>query len=129
MKCPICKHGYTRPGTATVTLERGASTIIFRQVPAEICDNCGEVFHSADVAEALLAQAEVAVAQGVEIDRIALAMDLTAVHANDTPLDLVRLLEAEAFSFMRDVRGISQHINRNTGKLMGHFVPRHTLKQ
>jgi len=68
MKCPICKHGNTRAGTATVTLERGASTIIFRQVPAEICDNCGEVFHSAEVTEALLAQAEVAVAQGVEID-------------------------------------------------------------
>ena len=68
MKCPICKHGYTRPGTATVTLERGASTIIFRQVPAEICDNCGEVFHSAEVTEALLAQGDVAVAQGVEID-------------------------------------------------------------
>lgn len=68
MKCPICKHGNTQPGTATVTLERGGSTIIFRQVPAEICENCGEAFHSAEVTEALLQQAEAAVAQGVEID-------------------------------------------------------------
>lgn len=50
------------------SLERGESTIIFRHVPGEICDNCGEAFHSADVTEALLRQAEAAVAQGVEID-------------------------------------------------------------
>jgi YgiT-type zinc finger domain-containing protein len=68
MKCPICKHGDTKPGSATVTLERGESTIIFRQVPAEICENCGEAFHSAEVTEALLQQAEAAAAQGVEID-------------------------------------------------------------
>ena len=68
MKCPICKHGYTQPSTATVTLERGDSTIVFRQVPGEICENCGESFHSADITEALLCQAEAAVAEGVEID-------------------------------------------------------------
>jgi YgiT-type zinc finger domain-containing protein len=68
MKCPICKHGNTLPGTATVTLERGGSTIVFRQVPGEICENCGESFHSAEITSALLRQAETAVTQGVEID-------------------------------------------------------------
>ncbi|MCI0654834.1 MAG: type II toxin-antitoxin system MqsA family antitoxin [Methylococcaceae bacterium] len=68
MKCPICKHGNTQPGTVSVTLERGATTIVFRHVPAEVCENCGEEFHSAKVTEALLKQAETAVAEGVEID-------------------------------------------------------------
>ena len=75
MKCPICKHGETRPGSSSVTLERGGATVVFRMVPADICDNCGEVFHSAEVTETLLKQANAAVQAGVEVDvrRFALA--------------------------------------------------------
>ncbi|MGH7938508.1 MAG: type II toxin-antitoxin system MqsA family antitoxin, partial [Bryobacteraceae bacterium] len=42
MKCTICKKGETAPGTATVTLERGGLTLVVKDVPAQICDNCGE---------------------------------------------------------------------------------------
>lgn len=68
MKCPICKHGETKPSTVTVTLERGKATLVFRKVPAKVCENCGEAFHSAEVTSELLKQAESAVAHGVEID-------------------------------------------------------------
>lgn len=68
MKCPICKHGETKLGTASVTLERGGATLVFRNVPAQVCDNCGEAFHSEEVTAALLKQAESAVAAGVEVD-------------------------------------------------------------
>lgn len=68
MKCPICKHGKTQPGAATVTLERGGMAIVFRAVPAEVCDNCGEAFHDEAVTAALLRQAEQAAAVGVEVD-------------------------------------------------------------
>jgi len=68
MKCPICKHGETKPGTATVTLERGGMAVVFRAVPAEVCDNCGEAFHDEAVTAALLRQAEQAAAAGVEVD-------------------------------------------------------------
>ena len=68
MKCPICKHGETKPGEVSVTLERGGTTVVFRSVPVEICGNCGEAFHSVEVTEALLKQAETAVAAGVEVD-------------------------------------------------------------
>lgn len=68
MKCPICKHGKTRPGTATVTLERGGAAVIFRQVPALICDNCGETYHDDEVTRELLEQAEQAISEGVEVD-------------------------------------------------------------
>ncbi|MBI5910900.1 MAG: type II toxin-antitoxin system MqsA family antitoxin [Betaproteobacteria bacterium] len=45
MKCPICKHGHTREGSASITLERDGATLVFKDVPAEICANCGEIFH------------------------------------------------------------------------------------
>ncbi|MBI4984620.1 MAG: type II toxin-antitoxin system MqsA family antitoxin [Rhodocyclales bacterium] len=75
MKCPICKHGETRPGNASVTLERSGATLVFRDVPADICDNCGEVYHSGEITAALIQQAENAVSVGVEVDvrRFALA--------------------------------------------------------
>lgn len=68
MKCPICKQGETRPGRATVTLERGATTLVFKGVPAQVCEICGEAFHSEEVTRALLAQAEQAALAGVEVD-------------------------------------------------------------
>ena len=75
MRCPICKHGETQPGVSSVTLERSGAAVIFRHVPAEICDNCGETFHSSEITEALLRQAGSAINAGVEIDvrRFALA--------------------------------------------------------
>jgi YgiT-type zinc finger domain-containing protein len=66
MKCVFCKQGETGPGLATVTLQRGESTIIFKQVPAEVCSNCEEYYLSQDIAERLLSRAEEAVKNGAE---------------------------------------------------------------
>ncbi len=68
MKCPICKHGNTHPGVASITLERGESTVMFKRVPAEVCENCGEVYHDEKVTRYLLQQADQAALKGVEID-------------------------------------------------------------
>ena len=68
MKCTVCRNGETRPGTVTVTLERQLSTLVFRQVPALVCDNCGEVYHDEAVSMQLLLRAEEAVRAGVEVD-------------------------------------------------------------
>ncbi|MEI7843583.1 MAG: type II toxin-antitoxin system MqsA family antitoxin [Gallionellaceae bacterium] len=68
MKCPICKHGDTKAGIASITLERDGSTMVFKRVPAEICENCGEVYHDATVTRSLLMQADQAAKGGVEID-------------------------------------------------------------
>ncbi|QFY44443.1 type II toxin-antitoxin system MqsA family antitoxin [Candidatus Methylospira mobilis] len=68
MKCVICKQGNTRAGTATVILERDGSTVVFHKVPADVCDNCGEAYHSSEVTEALLQQAAASIAQGAEVD-------------------------------------------------------------
>jgi YgiT-type zinc finger domain-containing protein len=49
MKCAICRHGYTESGFTTVTLERKQTTLVFKQVPAEICENCGEVYLNSQI--------------------------------------------------------------------------------
>ena len=65
MKCMICKAGETRPGRATVTLERDGTTLVIKNVPADICANCGEEYVSAETTELLLRTAEEAVKSGV----------------------------------------------------------------
>lgn len=66
---------------------------------------------------------------GVEIDPVSLEMDLTACHLNGCPLRLEDLLAAPASSFVHDVRGISLHLNRETGALTDHFLPRYAEPQ
>lgn len=44
MKCVIYQFGETEPGTTTVALTRNETTIVIRDVPAQICTTCGEVW-------------------------------------------------------------------------------------
>ena len=68
MKCVICREGQTAPGQAIVTLQRGESTIIFKNVPADVCTNCGEYYLSESVTDQLLTRAEAAVQSGAELE-------------------------------------------------------------
>lgn len=68
MKCPICKHGDMISGTASITLERNAATLVFKNVPAQICNNCGEEYFTDNITQSIMEQAEIAIAQGVQID-------------------------------------------------------------
>lgn len=52
-------------------------------------------------------------------------MDITACHANGCPLRLQELLKADNFNFGHDILGIRNCIDRETGKLVGHFRPRY----
>ena len=71
---------------------------------------------------------EQAVARALEImphlDRVAVGMDLTACHANGTPLDLEKLLAFPDADFLHDLGGISRHMDKKTGRLGDCFVPR-----
>ena len=67
MKCVICKVGETRPGRATVTLERDGTTLVIKNVPADICANCGEEYVDAETTDLLLRTAEEAVRSGVQV--------------------------------------------------------------
>ena len=68
MKCVICKQGETQHGSATVTLERAGTTLVFKDVPAEICDNCGEQYVDDSTTSGLLREAEQAAGAGVQIE-------------------------------------------------------------
>lgn len=68
MKCVICKHGETQPGTTTVTLEREGMTLVFKNVPAQVCENCGEAYLDEATTARLLATAKDAAHAGVQVD-------------------------------------------------------------
>ncbi|MCA1717946.1 MAG: type II toxin-antitoxin system MqsA family antitoxin [Actinobacteria bacterium] len=68
MKCVICKQGETRKGTATVTLERDDMVLVFKRVPAEVCEVCGEEYVDEQITTHLLKTAEEAFEAGVQVD-------------------------------------------------------------
>ena len=68
MKCVICKHGDLKPGITTVMFEKDGSTIVIKEVPADICDNCGETYVPDSIAEKIMKEVESAVSSGIIID-------------------------------------------------------------
>ena len=68
MKCVICKNGETQGGHTTVTLERNGTMVVIKEVPAQVCENCGEYYLSDSMTETVMGLAEEAVAHGAEIE-------------------------------------------------------------
>lgn len=54
-------------------------------------------------------------------------MDIQACHANGNPLRFDDLLQAADGDFAHDVFGIRYNLNREVGKLMNLFRPRHSV--
>ncbi len=68
MKCVICRHGETAPGHVTVTVQRNGTVVIVRDVPANVCRNCGEYYLDKDVAAKVYAEADAAAARHAEVE-------------------------------------------------------------
>ncbi len=68
MKCVMCKYGETQQGTTTMTLERDATTVVFKNVPAEVCQTCGEAYLDTTTTKHLLRIVEEAARTGVQVD-------------------------------------------------------------
>ena len=68
MQCLICRHGETHLGVVTMTLERSGAALIFKQVEAEVCENCGEAYLDEATTRALLQAADEAARQGVQVE-------------------------------------------------------------
>ena len=66
MKCVLCKHGETRSGKVTVTLQREETLVIIKQVPADVCEKCGEYYLSESLGAWVLEKAEEAVRKGAK---------------------------------------------------------------
>jgi YgiT-type zinc finger domain-containing protein len=70
MECVICKNGKTKKGKVTVTLDRNGSIIVVKDVPAQVCQNCGEYYLDNKTTAEILKRAEQAVEKGAEIEVI-----------------------------------------------------------
>ena len=68
MRCVICKQAETREGKATLTLERGTTTLVVKGVPARVCPNCGEQYVGEEISAELLKSAEQVAKAGVQVD-------------------------------------------------------------
>jgi hypothetical protein len=49
-------------------LERGAATVVIKDVPARVCDTCGEAYFEEEILEQLFLEAGDAVARGAEVE-------------------------------------------------------------
>jgi YgiT-type zinc finger domain-containing protein len=68
MTCLFCRQGRTCSGRVTAVLQRGETVVIFKEVPADVCENCGEHYLSDSIAGELLERAEKAVQNGAEVE-------------------------------------------------------------
>ena len=73
MNCVICKYNEVSEGLTTVVLTRGNSVVIIREVPAQICKNCGEYYLSSEMTKKVYAIASEAVKKGAEVEIIKFA--------------------------------------------------------
>ncbi len=72
MECSLCKNGNTHPGHVTVTLEKGSTIVLVKNVPAEICENCGHYYLSSSTTQAVLDTGREAVKKGAELEVVKL---------------------------------------------------------
>lgn len=70
MKCVICKTGNTQLGKTTVTLQREQTVVVIKDVPAQVCEDCGEYYLDDTVARSIYAQADEAVQRHTEVEII-----------------------------------------------------------
>ena len=70
MECVICKVGETENGLTTFTLERDNTIIVFKNVPALVCKNCGDFYLTDETTKMLLKKASKTIEKGVEIEVI-----------------------------------------------------------
>jgi YgiT-type zinc finger domain-containing protein len=68
MNCLFCRGGHTHPGTGEKALSYKGTTVVLQDVPAEVCDTCGERYFAAPVVRELLALVREAAASGVVVD-------------------------------------------------------------
>jgi YgiT-type zinc finger domain-containing protein len=67
MKCFVCRFGEIEPGTTTLNLNLKSLTLVVKEVPAEVCDACGEGYLDPSVSERLDEIVNEAEKSGVEV--------------------------------------------------------------
>ena len=68
MNCLVCKHGTYMLGKVTVKIERGTSIVLIKEVPAEVCDTCGNYVLDQKYSREVLSIANNAFENGTELE-------------------------------------------------------------
>ena len=68
MKCLSCKNGVPQAGMTTFTADRDGVIIIIKNVPARICDICGEEYFDAAITAQVLEQVKDAARAGGQLN-------------------------------------------------------------
>jgi YgiT-type zinc finger domain-containing protein len=68
MKCTLCQVGETEKGKVTVTLERDGAIVLIKDVPAEVCTNCGHYYLSEEITRLVMEKGNEAIASGAELE-------------------------------------------------------------
>ena len=58
--CTACENGTLEHGTTTATLDADGTTVVVRNVPAQLCASCGEGYFDPLTTDRLLELAEAA---------------------------------------------------------------------
>ncbi|WBL41278.1 type II toxin-antitoxin system MqsA family antitoxin [Algoriphagus halophytocola] len=72
MECTLCKNGTTEKGLVTVTLEKGGTIVLIKEVPADVCTNCGHYYLSSEMTKLVLEKGNEAYTKGAELEVVKL---------------------------------------------------------
>lgn len=53
MTCIVCKHNRFNKGTTILPIERGKAIVLITDIPARVCENCGEAYLDEEIAQAV----------------------------------------------------------------------------
>ncbi len=65
MICLICRQAELIDGITSIPFERDEFRLLIKNVPAQVCPNCGEAIVDEDVAMQLIGKAQDAYAEGL----------------------------------------------------------------
>jgi YgiT-type zinc finger domain-containing protein len=68
MGCALCKVGTTEKGKVTITLERDGAIVLIKDVPAEVCANCGHYYLSEEITRLVMEKGNTAIENGAELE-------------------------------------------------------------
>ena len=51
MTCLVCKHDRFKSGTTILPIERGQAIVLITDIPARVCENCGDAYLDEETAQ------------------------------------------------------------------------------
>jgi len=72
MNCVICKTGTTQTGITNTLFDRNGSFVIVKDIPAQICTQCGEAYFDEQTTEELYTKVNTILNSGAELEVIRL---------------------------------------------------------